>query len=124
MTRAEVEHVARMLGMGTSIDDETVREVVAFAAAQATERDDWKAACLRARDMEEALQGVGPLADVAEAVAVEREACALEADREQERWRAMENIDVLEGDRWQHRQQANTARDIAAAIRARGTVAK
>lgn len=55
-----------------------------------------------------------------EAEAVEREACAKLCDAEQARWHDTEATDVLDGDRWQHRQQANTARDLAVLIRARG----
>lgn len=54
------------------------------------------------------------------AVAAEREACAKLCDAEQARWHDTEATDVLDGDRWQHRQQANTARDVGVAIRARG----
>lgn len=52
--------------------------------------------------------------------AVEREACAKFADLHESLWRAFEADARLEPDRWQHRQQANVARDIANAIRARG----
>lgn len=50
----------------------------------------------------------------------ERDACAKLCDAQEAVWREFERTDKLVSDSWQHRQQANTARDLAIAIRARG----
>ena len=101
-----------------------VAQVEAAVTALKDDRDGWKASCVRARDTEMVLMGVGPLTDLAPIVAERDAALAriaeLEASREVELMAVAKNVRVACRDVADSEREAIDAIDLTALVKGGG----